>query len=282
MLDNIASICYNNNCQGNTVTTTFERGITMNKQQIYQGFEIEFKAGKILSPVGWIAPLLVNGNAKLGKGVWTFSTLAGNVEYNATVNGESVTVKGTCNCNCPGCYAQTGFYKMPSTVNALAVRTIIAREHVDFMKRAIIAQIMADKITLCRIHASGDFIGSEFIKAWYDIVNASPECMFWTYTKNMEAENAFDDLSNCNVVKSIIPNVGFNFGHCDYIMDVYETLKAAKKSVHVCKCGFDKSQHCVNCKGCSENEYVLFVEHSTAYKAESDPMYNNLLKIAIG
>jgi hypothetical protein len=254
----------------------------MTKREIYASFGIEFKAGKILSPLGWIAPLLVNGNAKLGKGVWTFSTLAGNIEYNAIINGKSVTVKGTCNCNCVGCYAQTGFYRMSSTVNALAIRTIIAREHVEFMVNAIIAQIEAEHIELCRIHASGDFSDVVYIMAWHRIVNHCKTCKFWTYTKNAIAEGAFDDCNNCNVVKSIIPGCGLNFGHCDYILDTYNLLKSEEKRVHVCKCGFDKNQHCVNCKGCSENEFVLFVEHSTAYKAIEDPRYNELYKIAMG
>lgn len=254
----------------------------MTKKDIYAAHGIEFKAGKILSPLGWIAPLLINGNAKLGKGVWTFSTLAGNIEYNAVINGNAVTVKGTCNCNCVGCYAQTGFYRMASTVNALAIRTIIAREHTEFMTRAIIAQIEAEHIELCRIHASGDFIGIEYIMAWREIVNACKGCKFWTYTKNPIAENAFNDLNNINIVKSIIPGCGFNFGHCDYILDTYNRLQSEGKRVHVCKCGFDKNQHCVNCKGCSENEFVLFVEHSTAYKATEDPRYNELYEIAMG
>lgn len=256
----------------------------MTRKEIYKSHGIEYKDGKILVPNGeWIAELLVNGNAKLGKGVWTFSTLAGNVEYNATVFGKECTVKGTCNCNCKGCYAQTGFYRMKSTVNALATRTIIAREYTDFMANAIIAQIEADNIELCRIHASGDFIEDtpEYLAAWEKIVNECKNTFFWTYTKNRKAEGAFDGYSNCNVVKSVIPEIGFNFGHCGYIINAYNTLSNMGKSVHVCKCGFDKNQHCVDCKGCSENEFVLFVEHSTAYKAESDPMYNDLLKIAM-
>lgn len=253
----------------------------MTKKQVYAAYGIECKGNKIVSPIGEIAPLLINGNAKLGKGVWTFSTLAGNIEYNAVVNGNAVNVKGTCVCNCVGCYAQTGFYKMPSTVNALALRTVIAREYTDFMANAIIAQIHAENIELVRIHAAGDFFGVEYIIAWRKIVKECPDCKFWTYTKNPIAENAFDDLDNINIVKSIIPGVGFNFGHCDYIIDAYNMLKSNGKTVHVCKCGFDKNQHCVNCKGCSENEFVLFVEHSTAYKAVNDPMFDELKSIAI-
>lgn len=47
------------------------------KKDIYKEFGIEYKAGKILSPIGFINPLLVNGNSKIGDGVYHFSMLAG-------------------------------------------------------------------------------------------------------------------------------------------------------------------------------------------------------------
>ena len=88
---------------------------TMNKKEIYKSFGIEYQGGKIKAPeFGWISPLLIDGNSKLGKGVWTFSTLPGTAEYIAEFFGREYTAKGTCPCDCNGCYAQTGFYRMPS------------------------------------------------------------------------------------------------------------------------------------------------------------------------
>ena len=249
------------------------------KKAIYAAYGIEYKDGKILSPLGWIAPLLIDGNAKLGKGVWTFSTLPANINYTVQIGGKEYTVRGTCPCNCAGCYAQTGFYRFSSTVQALAVRTILARDYIDFVRRAITAQIVADNIKLLRIHAAGDFFGREYIDMWRDVVAASPACLFWTYTKNREAEAAFDDLNNINIVKSIIPGKGFNFGHCDYILRVYRELVAAGNSVYICRCGIDKNQHCTNCKGCAKHDFVLFIEHSTAYKAEEDPAFPALREV---
>ena len=135
------------------------------------------------------------------------------------------------------------------------------------------AQIEADGIKLCRIHASGDFFSVEYIDMWKRICKAFPNTAFWTYTKNPIAESAFDGIDNINVVKSIIKGFGFNFGHCGYIMQVYKALQEKGIPVYICRCGIDKNQHCTNCKGCSKNEFVLFVEHSTEYKAESDPLF---------
>lgn len=252
----------------------------MTKKEIYASYGIKYENGKIFNPMfGWISPMLINGNAKLGKGVWTFSTLPSNKTFTIDIDGSTVEIQGTCVCNCVGCYAQTGFYKMPSTLKALAIRTVIAREMPSWLESAIIAQIKAENIKLCRIHASGDFFSAEYVNVWRNIVKACDACVFWTYTKNASVENAFNDLSNINIVKSLIDGIGMNYGHCDYIMKAYEILKASGKKVHVCKCGFDKNQHCANCKGCSENEYVLFVEHSTSYKAENDSSYAKLAEI---
>lgn len=108
---------------------------------------------------------------------------------------------------------------------------------------------------------------------------ACPDTVFWSYTKNADAENAFNDIQNCNIVKSIVPGCGLNYGKCEYILAAYDALKTAKKSVHICRCGIDKNQHCTNCKGCSVNEYVLFVEHSTSYEAEKDPAFETLKSV---
>ena len=92
-------------------------------------------------------------------------------------------------------------------------------------------------------------------------------------------ETLFDDLSNANIVKSIIPHIGVNFGKCEYIINAYFTLKAMGLNVYICKCGIDKNQHCEGCKVCASYDYVLFVEHSTGYKAEEDKLFSKLCEI---
>ena len=257
----------------------------INKKEVFAAHGIEYRSvnhGQIKDPTGvWIPCLLVDGNSKIGKTVFHFSTLPTNKSFDTTVNGESVTVKGTCPCHCDGCYATKGNYRFPDNIASLAMRTLIARMHIDFMARAIIAQIKADNIHTLRIHASGDFFSIEYLNAWRRIAIECPDCQMWTYTKYKAAENAFDDIPNVNIVKSIIPGVGFNFGHCDYLMSTYAELMARGESVHICKCGFDKNQHCVNCRGCIEHSYVLFLEHSTGYKAEKDPLYSTLYRMVM-
>ena len=250
---------------------------TMTKKEIYRKRGIEYKDGKIYhSEFGFIPELLVNGNSKIGKGVYHFSTLPTNQIFHVVINGKSYDIKGTCPCNCVGCYATKGNYNYTSVKTSLAIKTWLIRNDLQFVKNALIAQIEADKIEYTRLHASGDFDSMEYVNMIKEVVTTCKACTFWTYTKNADAENAFDGIENINIVKSVIKGKGFNFGHCEYILAMYEYLKAQGKTVYICRCGIDKNQHCTNCKGCSKNEHVLFIEHSTEYKAETDPLFETL------
>ena len=255
------------------------------KREIYAAHGIEFARidgqEKINAPfLGWISPLLINGNEKLGKDVWTFSMLPSNLVFTVAIGGQVMEIRGTCPCNCPGCYAQAGNYNFPSCVEALARRTYLAYHFLKWVEAAIIAQIEADKIKYCRIHAAGDFFNVEYIQTWRNICIACLGCQFWTYTKNKAAENAFDDLDNINIVKSIIPGVGVNYGTCAYILEAYARLTAAGIPVYICRCGMDDKQHCNTCDGCRKYGHVLFIQHSTpGYNAKKDPLFPVLCKV---
>ena len=289
------------------------------------GIEYDTKTKKIFSPINggmWICPPLVNGNHKIGKGAYHFSTLPGNIEYHVNiaftkkekicenkkskkfgklvkytaiddVNPVFVDVKGTCVCTCTdengdiSCYAFKGNYQYDTTIAYLAIRTILARDYINFLERAILAQIEVEKIELCRIHAAGDFCSDEYAAMWKRIVAACKNTtIFWTYTKVKKYESLFDGDDNANIVKSVINGFGFNFGHCDYIMRVYKYLKSKGYKVHICFCGIEEyagiePRHCTECKSCSECDFVLFIEHSTKYKAHEDPLFPELVKLIL-
>ena len=186
----------------------------------------------------------------------------------------------TCPVHCKGCYGDSGCYQIPSVQESLRKNTVLAREHLDFLNRALRAQLetLPDG-TEIRIHALGDFFSGEHLMMWHEIAKDFPNLIFWTYTKVRAFENAFADLENANIVKSIVPGFGFNFGHCDYVIDMYNALVKLGVKVHVCRCGIDENQHCAGCHKCSECEFVLFVEHSTDYKASEDPRYQEIVDL---
>lgn len=199
----------------------------LTKKEIYKQYGIDVIDGKLESPLGLVNPPLIDGNSKIGKGVWHFSTLPANIDFNVNVNGNSMTVRGTCPCKCPGCYAMTGNFRYQSVKDSLAVRTVLARDYMAWTENAINAQIAAENIKIIRIHASGDFFNMGYALMWRRIAENNPSVLFWTYTKNKECQSVFDGLGNANIVKSVIPGKGFNFGHCDYILACYEYLKNA-------------------------------------------------------
>ena len=259
-------------------------GRKLTKKQVYAKYGIEYdsKTGKILSPIGYINELLKEGNSKTGKLVYTFSLLPGKFTYTLNLDGIDINVLGTCCCNCNGCYAMTGFYITNSVIRSMAMNTFLVNNHITFVKNAISAQLEYMGRGEIRIHASGDFntlFPDAYASMWHDIAKNFPSFRFWTYTKVKRFETLFDDLKNANIVKSVIPGIGINFGHCDYIINAYYTLLEMGKSVYICKCGIDKNQHCERCGVCSSYDYVLFLEHSTDYKPEADPLYGKFIEL---
>lgn len=252
------------------------------KKAIYAAHGLEYKAGKVLSPVGYIPELLKEGNSKTGKAVYTWSILPGTHAYTLNINGEDIIILGSCACDCLGCYAQTGFYKMHNVVDSLALNTYLVNNFLEFVEAAISAQLETLKRGEIRIHAAGDFSTAnpeEYAAMWHRVAEAFRSFRFWTYTKVRKFESLFDDLKNANIVKSVIPGLGVNYGTCEYIINAYYTLRDMGKSVYICRCGIDKNQHCENCGVCATYDYVLFIEHSTAYKAEEDPYFSKLCEI---
>lgn len=142
------------------------------KKSIYAAHDIQYKDGKILSPIGWIPELLKVGNSKTGKNVWTWSILPTNREFTVTVNGVSYTLRGSCPCSCAGCYATTGFYKQENVITSMATNQILVENHIDFVRRAISAQLEIIGRGEVRIHAAGDFAtvnSAEYSAMWYGI-----------------------------------------------------------------------------------------------------------------
>lgn len=252
------------------------------KSATYAKYGIEFKNGKIVSPVGPVCELLKEGNDKTGKRVLTFSILPGTGDFTIDINGKSYTVKGSCACDCKGCYAKTGHYNHDNTIRSMAINTYLVNNHIDFVKSCLMAQLECNERGEIRIHAAGDFNTKnpdEYAGMWREIAMKNNSYRFWTYTKVKRFETLFDDLKNANIVKSVIPGIGFNFGTCEYIINAYYTLKSLEQSVYICRCGIDKNQHCEKCGVCATYKYVLFLEHSTNYKAEKDPLYEKLCEI---
>ena len=261
-----------------------------NKKDFFANYGLELvDSDHIMAPWGEVVPMpLTKGSKTLCFG---WSTLAGTGEWTGIFNGEEIVVRGTCVCDCDHCYAKRGKYTCPDVINGNIWRTIAARNYSDWLEKAITAQIQwgdsRKPYDLIRVHVAGDFFSEEYIQMWHRIASTCTETRFWSYTKNPVAETAYDDLANFNIVRSIVPNFGVNYGDAAYVVAMYEALVSAGVEVYICRCAMDEPdvkegkktvvdnhQHCKGCKGCSVNKYVLFLQHGVAgYNKHKDPMY---------
>ena len=125
---------------------------------------------------------------------------------------------------------------MPNVKAALKQNTDIVNNDIEFFYNAVSAQLEAIGGGEIRIHAAGDFNTNnpaEYAATWKRIAVENPSFLFWTYTKVSQFENLFADVPNANIVKSVINGIGYNFGHCDYIISVYKKLVAMGARVYI-------------------------------------------------
>ena len=271
----------------------------MKRTEVFEKYNIAYdtKTNKILAPWGEYIPLpLKEGNSKVGKKAYAFSMTHGNEIYKASEMGNRTAkvmhdanvaeIKGSCACHCRHCYCDAGCYNFDSTKASNMINLILARFYIDFLKRAIIAQIEAFHIEQVRIHASGDFLSDDYIDMWKCIVTTFSNVKFWTYTKVENALTAFQNVSNLPIVPSNTP-YGVNYGTCKEVLEMHEKLTNDGYNVHICACGTPYEKHCCDCKtGCKaigdKIQYVLFILHSTrTYKAGENDIddYNTVLRL---
>lgn len=255
----------------------------LSKKDIYakHGIIYDPKTQTIHTPIPAARPIvsteiLQPGNEKTGKEVLTLSTLATNKIID-TIYGK---VRGTCCCTCPNCYACTGCYTFKDVKNALALRTILAREYIQFLEDAITAQLEyielknPDKIQEIRISAAGDLFNDSYVEMLQRIIERFPRFIFWTYTKYEKYINSFDKYSNANIVKSILPDGSLNYGTIKEVFERYIYMVEHGYNVHLCSCGVRSWQHCHNCAGCAKNDFVLFFKHSARdYDIQNDQLF---------
>jgi hypothetical protein len=114
--------------------------------------------------------MLSKGNSKLGRSIWCFSIPAG-----ASCPGKSDLCSERC-------YAQKGFFVMPSVRKSQQTNWEASRMK-DFPER-MIEEIRKKKCAIVRIHVAGDLYSAEYTKKWHKIVKACPDVRFFIYTRS--------------------------------------------------------------------------------------------------
>jgi hypothetical protein len=101
--------------------------------------------------------------------------------------------------SCPGagkcsqfCYGITGTYSFPCTINVLAKNYVASKRDTFVMAMIQRIEALPKKIGVIRVHDTGDFYSSDYVKKWDEIateVNAIREVRFYAYTKAFSVES---------------------------------------------------------------------------------------------
>lgn len=153
------------------------------------------------------------GNRKIGKGIWSFSTLPGNQDHLLYVKGKGLltTVPGTCSKYCEGCAKDGCCYawrdaKLHSNacIPAWGENTLLLREKPEELFRQI-DQFITEKnakyletndekyhkVRIWRWHVSGEIESLHQLEMMDRIAVKHPEVRFSVYTKNYDVLERF-------------------------------------------------------------------------------------------
>lgn len=129
------------------------------------------------------------GNAKLGKNIFTFSLPAGHAcpfANECLSKADKLTGKLTDGPN-------TQFRCFAASAEAVYPNVRIARWHnFDLLKKLnsvkatdLILASLPKKANIVRIHVSGDFFNESYFLAWLQVAKLKPEVLFYAYTKSL-------------------------------------------------------------------------------------------------
>lgn len=190
--------------------------------------------------------LLVNGNAKIDRAVLCWSI---------------VPVASCPNCkDCASrCYARFPYNFYPNVKKAWDANFEMAKN--GAFVGAVVDQLGASKkCNSVRIHVAGDFFSPDYISQWGEVADAFPKIKFYSYSKVFDIFSnemgALTDRKNVNIVNSIAPDGGVNFGDASRVADLKKmgyTLCPVTDGKPV-KCGKD-------CTICATNDKVCFNVH---------------------
>lgn len=125
--------------------------------------------------------MLTQGNTKFGPAlIWGFS-----IPAVSTCPGRSKLCEKVC-------YADHGFFKMPTVQTSLSRNFHATKE--EWFVGDIGSEIRRSDISVVRIHVSGDFYSSAYVDKWIAIVNRAPKTTFFAYTRSWKDEKILKRL----------------------------------------------------------------------------------------
>lgn len=145
--------------------------------------------------MGW----LKQNNTNLKRdGIWVWSIPALNVRLSDGTNFVTCPNAGVC---AKLCYARSGTFQF-SNVKAAHRRNLEATiNDLHGWRDEVIDELKHKKFRggkSVRIHDSGDFYSPDYLVAWFDIARATPDVLFYAYTKEVHVAKSFESLRPSN------------------------------------------------------------------------------------
>ncbi len=180
------------------------------------------------------------GNSKMGKGVYSFSTLPGNADHMLILKHSILltNIPGTCSKYCNNCAKDGACYAWRDaklhnnvTIRAWGENTLLLRAGTVF---EMIDDYLTEKnkryktsggikpavVKTFRINVSGEIETVEELIGWNEIAKKHPEIQFGLYTKNYDALDSFIGVEG-NSADNFVINVSQWHGCADDFLKKY-------------------------------------------------------------
>lgn len=213
---------------------------------------------------------LVNGNQKVGKGVWCFNLLPGSKPMSNSTRGQLTNISGTCNGCCDGCegkcYAvRDGKLHHNACIPAWSKNTLIMRNDIESMFTQLKNGLIQKKAKVLRWHSAGEIESFDYLLHMVKLAVEMPNVQFYCYTKRFDLVSQYlNDFKK--FPKNLVVNIsvwhdndkGYDFGKCNkFVYDDGTDPKIAKMRhcPAVDKNGHSTGVKCADCGWCFKGNF---------------------------
>ena len=140
---------------------------------------------------------IVNGNSKLGKGIYAVNLLPGDTPLTLNNGTQLTNVAGSCAGCCSGCktdcYAVKDAKRHHTTViKSQGGNTLLARYDRERFFADVQRFIDYNMVAAIRIHSSGEFLSYAYFTGWIDLIKRNPDIKNYDNPYNLQ-EFIYDD-----------------------------------------------------------------------------------------
>jgi hypothetical protein len=131
-----------------------------------------------------MSPLLVRGSGKLSRRPH-YVLVRGNDKIGDEIFAFNLPAVDSCpgmSAGCSSCYAQRGRWVFSKVREAL--RRNFEQSKLPFFTERIIAEVRHRRVRVVRIHASGDFYSTTYIRSWLRVARNCGNVIFYSYTRS--------------------------------------------------------------------------------------------------